>query len=290
MSTDHVCITNQIPDLRSCVHKARHRSNCDGWGRRYDRETGQTELAYRIAWNPDTRTNDRTLVECSGCLPRIAEVGYLCSAHAAKVRAALGFESGRRFLVDLLTHMWSVESAGVSDGNDRIASAYGSKWPLSTSRVEANEVLRALDLVAFAIASDLDEPQPVIRYVTPRDGFRASTSVDEVAAAVDDLVSFVEHFWERAANHEHTAEALVRLVLVVQTAMARFPLVDTEHRVPYVRCPECGRMSMVWRPPLYHEDEVEIRCDREECGHVADQDWLEHYIATVRTDPRRRSA
>lgn len=290
MTGERVCVTNLVGDLRSCVVRGTHLSNCDGWARRYDLETQQTRHAYRISWDPATRENVRTLIECPGCLPREAEIGFLCSAHVAKLRHALSREDGVRILVGLVSHLWSSDAAGVSDGNDRVAAAFGSRWPLAEARVTGNEIWRALDFVAFSFVLDVDAEPPRRTGTTARDGLASTLTVQQVATLVADVADFVDEHWEQAASHSGSAAALVRFVGVLQTALARFPLVDTEHRIPAVRCPSCGRMSMIWRPPLFHEDEVEIRCERDECGHVADQDWLEHYIAAVRTDPRRRRA
>lgn len=291
-----ICVTNLVPDLRSCVVKGAHRSNCDGFAKRYDPETKQTVSAYTIEWNPITRENDRWLTPCPGCLPRVVEkdaggnaVGILCHAHVLKLEHALERDSdGRLVLVDLVTHMWSIDSGGVRDDNDRVSTAYGSQWPLSESHILANFVYMELAATAVAFAVDLKIDEPTwSAAATITDGFVVDLDVDIVGILVGRLVDWLAAHAPRAVKRKHSAEAVVRMIAVVQNALAKFPLVDLEHRVPFVRCPGCARMTMTWRPPLMAFDDVVIKCER--CGHEETQDWLEHYIDAVKTDPRRRA-
>ena len=282
------CITNTVPDLRSCVVRGAHKPHCDGWARRYDPETGQTNLAYRMDWIDGE--NVRILVECGGCLPRTAKGGsLLCDAHHLKLEHALEVDDdGRLLLVDLVTHMWSIESGGVRDDNDRVASAFGSQWPLSESHILANMIYAAMGSAAVAFANDARGTEfPFSAAASILDGFQVDLDVDIVGILVRDLIGYLADQSPRAIRHARSAEQIVRLIDVVQHAMTKFPLVDLEHRVPFVRCPACARMTMTWKPPLMERDDVRIACER--CGHVESQEWLEEYIATVKTDPRRRA-
>ena len=58
------CITNDVPDLRPCVIPNEHHEYCDGW-------------EYR--WSQDAREDVATGRPCSGCLPRQAQRGHVCS-------------------------------------------------------------------------------------------------------------------------------------------------------------------------------------------------------------------
>jgi len=197
-------------------------------------------------------------------------------------------EESHRVLVDLVMHLWSIESGGIRDDNDRVASAYGSRWPLAESRIQANAIYSELVAVAIAISVDLQIPEPTWSpSASISTGFDVDATFVDAGRAVRDLVEWIEEHAEEATNRPHSAEAIVRMIRVAQTALARFPLRDVAHTVKHVRCPHCGRMSLEWRPPLYAGDDVEIVCDG--CGHATDQDYLDAYIHAVRTDPRRAS-
>lgn len=69
-----VCVSNFIPEIRSCVLPGEHETVCDGWEYRYDPEQG---------WEVATGG------ECPGCAPRRADVGFVCSRCYVKVQTAL---------------------------------------------------------------------------------------------------------------------------------------------------------------------------------------------------------
>lgn len=293
MTRSIVCVTNSVPDLRSCTLRNVHTSLCDGVARRYDVGTRQTILVTRTAIGDDGRIlRDaagralREYVECTGCMPRPASTGQLCEAHQLKVEQALEYDADQRLvLVDLVTHMWSIESGGVADDNTKVSGAFGSQWTLSESHILANAIYQELASTAVAIAIDERIPEPRFSPAASiLDGFAIDLDVDIVGILIRDLVEWIAAH-TAAAKHRHTAERMVRLVNITQAALMKFPLVDVEHRVPFVRCPNCARMTMVWRPPLMAFDDVLVKCER--CGHEEDQAWLESYIAAVKTDPRR---
>lgn len=286
----HQCITNYVPDLRSCTLRGKHRSICDGVARRYDVGTGQTILATRPVWENGVMV--REYVECTGCLPRPAELGMLCDSHLVKMRQLFARDADEGHgltMVDLVTHLWSIESAGVRDDNaGGSAGKPGSRWTLSESHIMANAIYSdaAAAAVSFAVDLRIDEPE-FSAAASILSGFVIDLDVDIVGVLIDDLFAWLHEHAEKAITHPVSAERVVRLTQTVQAAMVRFPLVDTEHHVPYVRCPECAHMTMEWRPPLTYLDDVLVKCSN--CGAEADQDWLEWYIHTIRTDPRRRA-
>lgn len=69
-----ICITNQMPDFRSCAHRDAHTPNCDG--REY-------------AWNEAHHREESTGRDCKGCRPREARYGYMCLACFDKVQTAI---------------------------------------------------------------------------------------------------------------------------------------------------------------------------------------------------------
>ncbi len=52
----------------------------------------------------------------------------------------------------------------------------------------------------------------------------------------------------------------------VETALARWPIEDKPRNVMHVRCSECYRLTLRYRPPEFNGDEVRVKCT--ECGHV----------------------
>jgi hypothetical protein len=57
----------------------------------------------------------------------------------------------------------------------------------------------------------------------------------------------------------------------VETAAARWPYEDKPHRVQYMECQTCFRVSLKWRPPRGAEDKVIVKCSHPECGAVMDE-------------------
>lgn len=283
-----VCITNSVPDLRSCVVRGAHLSNCDGWRRSYDAATGQTTHDYEMIWDADARENVRTLIECPGCPPRQAEHGLLCGSHFAKADDIVAYHEGRLLLVDLVTHLWSIESSGVTDDNDRVTGAFGSKWPISESRILASQIYMDLASAAVGFANDWKAPEPEWHPAgNMLEGLNTGASVETVGFIVERLVQFVDQNIEQMIGKRRGAEGLVRAIATVQSALRRFPLVETKPRlVPGVRCPVCLKIGMLWQPPIYFEDEVRVTCSR--CGNSQTHEWLDAYVQNIKTDPRRR--
>lgn len=285
------CITNNVADLRSCTVRGVHKSNCDGFAREYDPETHQTALAYEMLWNPDTRENERILIECKGCAPRPAEHGLVCSAHFSKIENALEYLDGNRLLVDLVTHLWSIESGGTAPESEGSSGSLSStRWPLAESRIIASQIVAEMISVVVAHASDWGKPEPRFHLaMSVFEGIHSAASVETVAFVVRPLVDYLEEIVLEAIGKRHGAKRVVSLVDTVQGALRRFPLVETKPRmVPGVRCPKCRRIGMLWQPPLYQDDDVVIRCGK--CGNEESQEWLESYVANVKTDPRRRTS
>lgn len=69
-----ICITNTLPDFRSCTHKGDHTVNCDG--REY-------------AWSESRGREETTGKRCKGCRPREARTGFLCLTCIEQVRDAV---------------------------------------------------------------------------------------------------------------------------------------------------------------------------------------------------------
>lgn len=126
------CVTNSIDDVRSCVIRDQHASNCDGMQWRYDREA---ECSY-----PSN-------LECNGCLPAPAEHGMLCYSCHEKLRAAL------KIALDMITHLCSIERAQQLDKNGVRSQAM---WilPVPNTWRMADELIMLLGHPAPGFPSD----------------------------------------------------------------------------------------------------------------------------------------
>lgn len=252
MTHDVECVTNHGHEFRPCVVKGAHRQHCDGYARRYDAESGQSVGVYTIEFDAAAGENRRWLVDCPGCLPRPAVSGQLCAAHVRKLEAVFDVDAAGNFVTaDLVTHLWSIYQAGAVPGERVSGGEAGSRWTLSESRIAAAEILDAL-------------------------GTRWSVEYDVrwIGSAVVGALLDPE---QRAHSTGTEAARAVRLVDAVMRALRRFPLVESERPIPNVHCPRCGRLALVWRPPLTHLDEVDVRCER--CSHTESQEWLEAMLA-----------
>jgi len=116
------CVTNDMEDIRSCVIRDQHASNCDGMHWEYDREA---ECSY-----PSN-------LECKGCLPAPAEHGAHCYSCFEKTREAL------KIALDMISHLCSIERAQQLDKNGIRTSA---TWilPIPNTWRTADELIMLL--------------------------------------------------------------------------------------------------------------------------------------------------
>lgn len=104
-----VCVTNDMPDARSCTVRGEHHSNCDGFD-------------YR--WNADRERYEYSGRECRGCLPVEARNGHLCDRCDTQWQEA---SNGYGKLVKALTGV----SRAVQRDNGGVASSTLGYVPLS---------------------------------------------------------------------------------------------------------------------------------------------------------------
>lgn len=288
MSGHRVCITNSIPDLRSCTVRGEHLSHCDGHGRRYDAGAGRTVI-----------TDD----ECTGCVPRPAEVGQLCYDHVTKLDAALSA------VTELTTFLWEDRSNGIRDTNSGGgASAGGPRWPLAESRLRAQwiaatmsnaaAILDGLELDAYWVVTCTDGTSTKwlaragrvidLTYLDGRSVLPLGAGTRTITRIVRALATKLDGQRDELIATPRGAEAAIRATAIVQAAYAAFPLEEAEHRIVGVRCPNCQQARLSWRPPLMHRDDVVITC--RSCGHLERQEYLEQYADTMQIKPARATA
>lgn len=278
MTRDVVCITADVPDLRTCTVRGEHLAHCDGFAKRWDRDTAQTVSAEDVEFD-ESGVIRKWLIECPGCMPRRAQSGRLCATHTGQIEHT--FEPSRNgapVVLDLVTHLWSTMSNGSASSERVSGSAPGSRWPLAESRIAAAEIIEALLAYAYP------------RVIPPR--VQSSATVEQIGRLAGDAVDRVQSVGERLHRNAPGAERAVRLVNAESSALGRFSLIEPSHRVANVRCPKCGRLELVWHPPLrpptdVGADPVNIRCDH--CQNTETQEWLEiaiHALANHRRATR----
>jgi hypothetical protein len=256
-------ITNDVADLRSCTVKGEHLSRCDGHARRWSRKLGRVEILD---------------AECTGCLPRPAEVGRLCYDHLAKLEQAFSD------VHELVWHLWTEPSNGVRDVNDRVSGGAGPSWPIPDSRVHASWIVASMrNAVEVLLHEADDQPTIDLRRIDASRGLSPSTSNAAAGTLLRQLRAAMEVDRDVLIGRARGAEAAVRFVQTVQAALWKFPLVERKHRVVGLRCPECSLTRMMWTPPLMHQGDVVIVCDN--CKATRPQKWLERYAEVVTLEP-----
>lgn len=274
MTHDVVCITADVPDLRTCTVRGEHLAHCDGYAKVYNPETRQTVSASESEYD-EAGVLQKWLIECPGCMPRKAVAGRLCAQHVAMLEHTFRpSNSGVPVVLDLVTHLWSILSNGSASSERVSGSAPGSRWPLAESRIAAAEIIEALLAYAYP------------RVIPPR--VLSSSTVEEIERLAGDALDRVQSVGERLHRNAPGAERAVRLVNAETSALGRFSLTEPSHRIANVRCPKCGRLELVWQPPLrpptdIGADPVIVRCDH--CQNTETQEWLEvaiHALANHR--------
>lgn len=251
MSGEHACITCTMPDVRSCTVRGEHVQWCDGYARRWDRETGRTVIL-------DT--------ECTGCLPRPAEFGHMCYDHIVRLDAALDAAP------DLVAFMLLDGTNGIRDTNGGGGGGYESQWTLTESRVHASWIIAAFANTTAVLDGDTEHDLTFLEH-------RGGLTPGAESADLRYVVGHVQAERDALITTTRGAEAAVRLTDTVHRAYVRFPLEETERRIAGVRCPKCGQARFIRRPPLMFRDDVEIRC--EGCGHTERQEFLEQYAGIM---------
>lgn len=239
-----VCLTNDIPDLRSCTVHGQHQAHCNGFAWRYDREL---EI--------DMPTHD----ECTGCLPRQAEHGLLCWSCWMRVTEALSKAH------DMITHLRSVDRAQQID-NGGVRADPGWVIPVPMTWRMADELIMLAG-----------HPAP---------GFPSTADEDEVSAITHATLPTDAAVW---VARDAGAEAALRFVVIMQTAMAAHPMEEYEHRVTNVRCHVCGMRSLVWKPPLAFEDAVRIECSTDTCPAEIDMTTYERFARALGIKTRKEA-
>jgi hypothetical protein len=258
-----VCITNHwsMNDVRSCTVKGKHTEHCDGFEHRLHWEWDPEQRKEILTIPRPKRVGEKMppLPECQGCLPRLAEHGLLCWMCWEKVLDAL------KVALDMITHLRSVERGQQVD-NQGVRGTSGWVLPVPATWRTADELIMLLG-----------HPAP---------GFPSDANVWEIDAITERyLDDIVPELW---VSSMAGAEAAVRFYRLMQTAMHAHPMREYEHRIRNVRCYKCRQLTLLWKPPLEHFDDIHVECTNPRCGAVIDQTFYERLAILEESAPRRR--
>lgn len=215
--------------------------------------------------------------------PREAKRGFLCESCWLRLVDALDN------LVDLVTHLRSLETGGGQTDDAGVRTAKLGFWPLAPGPVAADVLFDALvDVEAQWLRAQGEEnPWSSLQLLGPV-GFASTATIEEVGVQVAGIVQDVQAVREQLVNDQRAAFAAVVLSKQFGIWAARFPLHESEHRVPLIRCRACQRQRLSWQPPRYFEDEVIVRC--EWCGAIEDQRMVEFDLRLLADERKQRRA
>lgn len=215
-------------------------------------------------------------VECRGCLPRAAEHGVLCSWCWGRLQSVV------RTLPSLVEHLHDVAVPAVSSPSGRRSpgrsSRPGERILFADALVIADELHAALVEWAREISAECPGAGAVwaagTRWsVADEDGERLPVGI-RGRSATRSVVAWVVPHLEWVARQPWAADMLEDLGYASASASRRFPVEEPERRVTNIRCPRCGRLSLVVVPPAVVGAERMVRCTSSVCGAVlADEDW-----------------
>ena len=215
---------------------------------------------------------------CRGCRPRPAAVGVLCP------RCWGWLQSTVRTLPALVDHLFEVAAPSVSSpsggsGAGRVVAGPRCLYPEALGVADDLVAVLASWCGQVAEALGVRAPRPPGLWVT--DAWAAADPVtgevwssdaevvgvrDPGAAGV--LVSWVSPLLEECAGLPWVADMLADLGPAASRASARWPVEEPDRRVTTVRCPGCGCLSLVVRPPRVAGAEEQVVCCLPACGRV----------------------
>lgn len=101
------------------------------------------------------------------------------------------------------------------------------------------------------------------------------------AEEISNLLSEINQWstLEDVAKFGH--EFALHLTREVETAMHKWPIEDKPHKVRYLRCRECGQMTLKYYPPKEGGGAVTVKCTDPNCRAVEDPRNFAHDTALI---------
>ncbi len=173
--------------------------------------------------------------------------------------------------MDLITHLRSVEKGPVSIDGVRTSTVVTPTFPGSWQA--ADRLWVGLCNVAIVHAIDTRGEEPLWPSFTSESiGFSMTASIDQVAAAVRELVEWVSVSPESIVARTAGAEAAVEFYRETQRALAMFPVEEKMQKLRPIRCRECQQFTLWKHPPLHYLDDIVVQCANPACQALYDPD------------------
>ena len=93
---------------------------------------------------------------------------------------------------------------------------------------------------------------------------------------------------EDAANDQFGAYLATELTKEVETSSARWPFEDRPHKVQYLRCQACDRMSLRYVPPRTEGGEIVVQCREKDCRAILPERMFERVVVMAKAEHERR--
>lgn len=209
--------------------------------------------------------------ECPGCLPRAAEAGVLCSRCWGRLQSAV------RTMPSLLEQLWVVAGPGggaAAPGGGRRPPGPGCLYPAALGA--ADDLVAVLWSWCEMVAVYQGVPAPLPRGLWSTD--RRAGDIEVVGVrdprAVASLVAWLSPRLEWCASRPWAGDMVGDLCPLAERAWGRWGSEEPDRRVRDVRCPSCGALSLVVRPPRVVGAPLRVECCRTGCGaRLGEDEW-----------------
>ena len=217
MFVERTCVTNDLERLpgadrpRRCLQKV------------FDEQVGRWVPAhYASCADPDS---------CRGCVPRVAEHGYLCRSCHAKTVDALAR------VAHLIVHLRSISKEPQALG-ERVDTSMEKSIIVPDSWLAADGLVEALGAPPIPSTAGID------------------ATFQHVNAAVGEWGDV-----DRIIDSREGAKRAVVLVKRMRAALTRWPDSEVNWRhVPLILCPNCYQPTLYRRGPLDYRDDLLVQC------------------------------
>lgn len=198
---------------------------------------------------------------CRGCLPRPADVGWLCQWHYNRLETAVGTFNAFR---DWLNEADDADAHGKPLTDDRRAHGDPAETvPITASRLAADELWN--DLAGWARVVREEHP-------THLRGWERKPWLGDVASwLLPHLPWAAEQMW---------IDELAGLwVSAIATARHRWPTAEDVEPVKHldVPCPRCGLRSLIYTPARWAGQAFRVECTDPDCARVFSEDEWDRF-------------
>lgn len=274
-------MTDQNYCATGCRLRGEHAAGCTGF--RAQRETG-AGTAGTDAARPDG-TGDRddagAQARCTGCLPRAATHGRLCTWCWQRLTDDVAAAPG------LVRYLWHLGEPALTSAPSVVRGRGGTPAAERSPRHPARDAADEVHACLAAWADLVRDEHPLGRRLTGPDenGARRTRTTtglfegepvlrrSEVVGvhepeATSRLVAWLLPLLTWCADQGWAGEMRREVGHRVRSALARFPLEERSRRVPGLPCPACGRPSLRYHPSTVERATAQVTCSRRACGRV----------------------